>query len=612
MTWTVEVSNVAGILSGSATLSPGQNAVRASNWQGKSSFVAAIRAALGVSRDLTEGREQGTVRLETPDRTVRVDLHRGPEGVDRRGEPYLTDEYDVVRASLFACLDERNDLRRAVREGENLEDVLMRPLDFQNIDERIADLRSERDRVESELAGAETARERLPAVEQKVSRLESELADTRERYERLTDDETDGDGNGGGDGDGQSPGATAAADAASGELAEARAALDRVEGRVDRLERSVDRLESRLADKRAALEDLDPPPETDVEAELAAARERHQERKRDVEVVQSLYAATELVVTEDRLDLVADVERELTGDTLTCWTCGGDASRGDVEAQLETLGERVRSLRAAAEREREEVERLEARREEVQRRRRRERDLRSTVAELEESLADDRRSLAEARDRREAAAERVENLTAAVDETVAEVTDVESELKYRKAELADARDEREALAERAARTDRLADRREEVVDQLETLRGRKEDVRREARAAFDQAMGEILARFDTGFETARLTADFELVVARDGREASLDALSRGELELLGFVAALAGHETFDVAETVPVMLVDGVGDLADDNLHTLVEILRDRAEYLVFTVYPEYDSFDGHEIDPGDWVLATDAGVPAE
>jgi DNA repair exonuclease SbcCD ATPase subunit len=605
MTWTVEVSNVAGILSGSATLSPGQNAVRASNWQGKSSFVAAIRAALGVSRDLTEGREQGTVRLETPDRTVRVDLRRGPEGVDRRGEPYLTDEYDVARASLFACLDERNDLRRAVREGDNLEDVLMRPLDFQNIDERIADLRGERDRVESELAGAETARERLPAVERKVSRLESELADTRERYERLTADDEAG-------GDGPSTGATAATDAASGELAEARAALDRAEGRVDRLERSVDRLESQLADKRAALEALDPPPETDVEAELAAARERHQERKRDVEVVQSLYAATERVVTEDRLDLVVDVERELTGDTFACWTCGGNASRSDVEAQLETLGDQVRSLRAAAEREREEVERLEARREEVQRRRRRERELRSTVAELEESLADDRRSLAEARDRRDAAADRVEDLTTAVDETVAEVTDVESELKYRKAELADARDEREALAERAERADRLAGRREEILGQLEALRGRKDEVRREARAAFDEAMGEILARFDTGFETARLTADFELIVARDGREASLDALSRGELELLGFVAALAGHETFDVAETVPVMLVDGVGDLADDNLHTLVEILRDRAEYLVFTVYPEYDSFDGHEIDPGDWVLATDAEPTAE
>jgi hypothetical protein len=116
----------------------------------------------------------------------------------------------------------------------------------------------------------------------------------------------------------------------------------------------------------------------------------------------------------------------------------------------------------------------------------------------------------------------------------------------------------------------------------------------------------VLSRFDAGFEAARLTPDFELVVARDGQEASLEALSEGELELLGFVAALAGYEAFDVAGTVPVMLVDGVGGLDDDNHQTLVEYLQERTEYLVFTAYPEYTAFEGSEIDPGEWTIATD------
>jgi DNA repair exonuclease SbcCD ATPase subunit len=621
VTWHVRIRNVAGILDGAATLAPGPNAVRASNWQGKSSFVAAVRVALGVSRDLTEGRDRGSVVLELPDRTVTVELVRAGDRIDCRGDPYLTDEYDVARASLFACLDERNELRRTVREGGNLEEVLLRPLDFQNIDERIADLRGERERIESELSGAESAKRRLPSVQEKVTRLEAELAETRETYERLTggeqtapdgrdDDTTPAAEHGDGPGVANVSDVTAAAGATGSELATARSELDRLGSRVDRLERSVDRVETRLAEKRETLEALDPEPPDEIEAELAAARDRYQSVNRDAEVVQSLYSATERVLTENRVDLVADVQRGLTGDTVACWTCGGETTREALEAQLEAIGERVRELRTEADRHREEVERLEARREEVTQRQRQKQDLQSEIADLEATLSDNRQSLADARERYETVADRVDSLTAAVDETVEELTDVESELKYRKAELADARDELETLETRADRVDELSEEHEGVVEEIERLQGRKTEVKRQTRAAFDDAMAEILARFDTGFETARLTSEFELVVARDGREASLDALSMGELELLGFVAALAGYETFDVAEIVPVLLVDGVGDLADDNLHTLVEILRERAKYLVFTVYPEYAAFDGREIDPSDWVLATDDESP--
>jgi wobble nucleotide-excising tRNase len=107
-------------------------------------------------------------------------------------------------------------------------------------------------------------------------------------------------------------------------------------------------------------------------------------------------------------------------------------------------------------------------------------------------------------------------------------------------------------------------------------------------------------------------AEVDLVVVREGHEANLDALSEGELELLGFVAALAGYEAFDVADATPVMLVDGVGGLAETNLHTLVESLRERTEYLVFTAYPEHSAVDGHEIDPAAWTIASDGVATAE
>jgi peptidoglycan hydrolase CwlO-like protein len=595
MTWHVEVEHVAGILEGSARIEPGLNAVRGANWQGKSSFVAAIAAGLGVSRPLTEGSDRGRVRLDMPDRTVEVELVRGEEAVRRHGEPYLTDEYDVARAELFACLGETNEVRRAVRQGENLESVLLGPLDFQNIDERIAELKDERERVESELAQAREARKRLPTVEERVARLESELADLRRRHEALEAEHS----------------GECRVQSSRSDLASARSERDRAETRIERLEGSIERTESKLEEKRAALSEIEVASGGETEQELADARAELDGLERDLEVLQSVYSASEMVLEENRIDLVTDVRRGLAGDAVACWTCGSEVDRSDVENQLEELGERIATLSAEVDEHRETVELLRTRHEEIERSRRRKRELESAVADLEDKLADQREQLATARESRRQAAERVEELADAVDETVAEITDVESDIKYREAELTEARDERDSLERRAGRVATLTEERESLRAEIENLRNRKDEIEYETREAFDAAMGEVLGRFDAGFETARLTPEFELVVARDGQEASLDALSEGELELLGFVAALAGYEAFDVADTVPAMLVDGVGGLDDENHHTLIEYLHERTEYLVFTAYPEHGDFDGTEVDPGEWTIATDPSPAA-
>jgi chromosome segregation ATPase len=596
MTWTIDIDNVAGILDGSATVEPGLNAVRASNWQGKSSFVAAIETALGVATPLTEGKGRGGVRLRLPDREVAVDLVRENGTVHRRGEPYLTDEYDVVRATLFACLGETNEVRRAVRRDDNLEDILLRPLDFQNIDQRIADLKRERERVASELAQAREAKRRLPSVTEKVTQLESELEELHERYDELTD---------GGAG-------TAAAQPTRSDLAQARSERERAENRIERLESTIERTESRLDEKCAELSEVEVDDGEAVESQLAEAREELDGLERDAEVLQSVYSATEMVLAENRLDLLTDIDRGLAGDSVTCWTCGSEADRTDIEGRLDALGDRIGDLRAQIESRRETVEHLEARSEEITQSRRRKRDLESEVAELEGKLADKRQQLDDARERRERARGRIDELADEVDEAVEEITDVESDIKYREAELKEVRDERDSLERRADRVETLSDEQASIREDIEELRNRKDEIKYETREAFDEAMDDILVRFDTGFEGARLTPNFDLVVARDGREASLDALSEGELELIGFVAALAGHEAFGVAETVPVMLVDGVGALDEDNLQALVEYLQGRVEYLVFTAYPEYTTFDGNEIDPGTWTIATDQEMKAQ
>jgi hypothetical protein len=181
MTWTFDINNIAGIRNGEATLERGLNTVRATNWRGKPSFLRAIETAMCTEQSLTEGAEVSSVRLQTDEETDRVDLKRRRGAIGKNGNPYLTDPYDAVCAGLYAFLGENNEVRRAVRSSENLESVLTRPLEFENIDERIAELRQERARAETELDHAEDAVAELAGIESTIDDLEARYQHLRQR-----------------------------------------------------------------------------------------------------------------------------------------------------------------------------------------------------------------------------------------------------------------------------------------------------------------------------------------------------------------------------------------------------------------------------------------------
>ncbi|WP_408960458.1 archaea-specific SMC-related protein [Natrinema sp. 74] len=591
MTWHLTLENIAGIQSGEADIEPGVNAVRASNWQGKSSFLAGIETAFGTETPLTEGRDRGSVTLATDDRTVTVELERTDGSVRRTGEPYIASERDRVCAALFAFLDETNEIRRAVRTGENLEALLTRPLDLENIEAQIAELRRERDQVERELERANTAAERLPKRQERVTTLDAALEELRAKRADL---DVDGD----------------AADAPRDELSDLRAERDRVETRIERLEATTERVRDRLSERRADRESLSVP-EHDVADRLESVRDDLREVERDSELLQSVFEANKRILDEGRAELLTEVSHEVLSDTMACWVCGQEATRDDVESQLDTLDGRISELRAKAQEYEAQVEDLEAKRDEARRARRRKADLEDEIADLEARLAETERSLETATTKRAELDAQIDDLSEEVAVAEDRLTDLESEIKYTEAELADATEELEETERQAEKREVLEEEHEALTEEITELRTRKEEVKRRTRDAFSATLEDLLDRFDTGFETARLTANFDLVVAREGREVALDTLSEGERELLGFVATLAGYEAFDVGERVPVMLLDGLGGLASDNLQVLVEYMADRTAYLVLTAYPEHADFDAHELSPTDWQTVS-YGVDAQ
>lgn len=595
MTWSIDIENVGGIRSGSATLKPGINSVRASNWQGKSSFIRAIKTVMGTDRPLTEGQSSGRVQLRTPAETTTVQLSQQGRSVNREGDPFLSDPYVRRCAELFAFLDESNEVRRAVRAGENLESVLTEPLDLANIDEQIRDLKREREQVEAELDRATSASNRVPALEREIESTEAELETLETELSELRSDAGDD------------------TDVASlrSELSNAQSEKEQVEDLIKRTRNAIERTQSKLNERYEELESIDVPENGDLAAKIEREHDQLSELEGDKELLETLYSANARILSEDRLELLGEVEHGVMEDNHTCWVCGSETTRTEIEQQLDSMREKIETLGAEVSDRRGRVEELQERRDERRSKQKREQDLHQEIQRLEDTLADHEDSLQSAEGRHDVLEERVESLEEEVEHSDDRLTSVESELKYTEAQLEDLREELEECRREAEQRELLEDERDELTDEIEQLRSRKDRIRAETRRAFDDAIDEVIPLFETSFESAHLTGNFDLVVARDGREASLDALSEGEVELLGIVVALAGYEAYDVGDDVPALLLDGLGGLSDESLNTLVEYLEDRAKMLVLTAYPENETLGDWEINPADWSVVSNRGISA-
>ncbi|MEF8771084.1 archaea-specific SMC-related protein [Halodesulfurarchaeum sp.] len=583
MTVEISIANVGGIRNGQSTIESGLNVVRGANWKGKTSFIHAVESALGIPVSITEGSDSGSVTLSGDglDANVEITQTNGTPAIT--GTPILETKSAQAKARLYACLDELNPIRQAIRTGENLESVLTRPLDLENIDERIGELKSERDQIDSEIAKAENSKNAIPQVKERIVTLESQIAEHKSRLEELE----------AGEGEGVSD--------KRDELSQVRSKRNRLQSEINRLNRSIDRYKGKIEEYESELQSISVE-DIDVDyGDIEAKKEELDEIRSDIKVLESLFTANNLVLEENSLGLISDVEHGLDTDAFQCWICGGETTRQEVESNITQLQEKLQVRRSKLNDIKGELNALETEYEQHQQQQKRKQVLEEDIQDLERELADKKQTLAD-RDATVADLEtRINSLSADVDESVEEITDIESELKFRQTELEEAEEELEQHQRSAYQLDQLEDQREEIREELTELRDRKSSIKAEMRETFQETIQKIINDFETGFESARLTSNFKLVVARNGHEANLEALSEGELEILGFVAALAGYEAFDVSETVPFLLLDGLEALSDDNLHQIVTYFENRAEYLLITAHPEHANFSGHQIDPTEW-----------
>ncbi|WP_122088389.1 archaea-specific SMC-related protein [Halalkalicoccus subterraneus] len=595
---TIRAEKIGGIDATSVEFGPGVTALAGRNATNRTSFLQAIMAALGSERASLKGdAERGRVEMYVGDRTYTRTLVRNNGTVAFGGEPYL-DRPQI--ADLFAFLLESNDARRAVVRDDDLRELILRPIDVDEIEATIERLQAEKREMDEELSALSAAeRERGELVEERA-RLEHDLESVEEQLaearEALSEE-----------------GPVESGSEQFDRLRETQSTLEDVTYDLDTERASVESLEDErgeLREERSGIE-LDADDADDLASEIERLRGRKRELDETVSQLQTVVQFNEDMVDAEYPELLGGeddlTDQLLTDREVTCWTCGSTVETDRIEETLSSL----RDLRREkVERRNEVASQLEELTDERDRyrQRREERDrLDRRLSDLETELDERRDRITELETERESLLETVEELESEIeadeDETLdaqKAVTKHELERDRLERELAAIEEDIEEIDDRLEEKSEREERREEINAELENQRTRIERLEREAIGAFNEQMETVLdlleyanleriwiERLATGDE-----ATFDLHVTRSTDsgttyEDSIAHLSESEREVTGLIVALAGYLVHDVHEQVPFMLLDSLEALDSERIAALVEYLEQYASYIVVALLPE-------------------------
>ena len=618
----VAVENIGGISEASVTLPPGVSVLTGENATNRTSFLTALMAGLGSDRASLKGdADRGSVRLEIDGETYTRTLQRQGNTVTFSGDPLLD---DAELANLFAFLLESNEARRTIARGDELREIIMRPVDTDRIDAEIESCKQERQELEAEIERLDKLESEIPELEEERQEKLTELESTREELDAVQTEIEAFD-----KGIDESRSQKQDLEAAFQRVRDAKSELEELEFDLETDRSTLDELKSERADLRdkvAAAEEPEESPDR-LAGRIKELRDRKRRIDDTVSELGSVVSFNEEMLEGEGVDV--NFETQDTGSTptdqlvadadITCWTCGSSVSTDEIAATLD----RLRDLRSEKLDERRTVEsdidELTERRSEIRDRRQELEQAKNRLETVESEIETTEERIAELEQRVETKREEIDELEAEAEsievadheelvelhresnELELRVETLESDIETLDAEIAE---REEAIQSR----DAVEADREEISQRLADLRTRIEDLEREAVDAFNTHMETVLdllaydnldriwierrqERVREGRQKVEKTR-FDLHIVRsaaDGAayEDTVEHLSESEREVTGLVFGLAGYLVHDVHEELPFILLDSLEAIDSDRIARVVDYFRTHAPYIAVALLPE-------------------------
>jgi chromosome segregation ATPase len=619
----IYAENIGGIEKTTVEFSDGTTVLVGRNATNRTSFLQAAMAALGSENVTVKGdAEEASVELTLHDETYTRQLYDREKTVTGDGDPYLD---DPTLADLFAFLLESNEARRAVRANEDLRELIMRPVDTDQIESTIDRLVQKRQTLEDELSEIQDIKGTLPELEERRQRLmqdiESKKADLESKTEEIQ--------NAGGDAD-QKRDEKSEFDAKLEELNETREELDDLRYELETERESLTALQQEHGELQTKLEDLPETPVDDgdnLESEIERLREQKQSLQTDANKLQNVIGFNEeMLEKKDVLSSAIGGEESgdvtdqlLPEDTLQCWTCGNRVEKTEIESTLDQLRKFSRTKMSELRELDDEISDLvDQQRERKERRQKRER-FEQNLSVLETEIDQTKEKIEQLQTRRESVTGEVEQLESAVDELESKDNDriltLHKEANQLQYELGNLENELQRVEQNIEQIEEEIDRESDIEAQVESVseeitehRTKIERLEKNAVEEFSEHMDTVLdlldydnldriwiERVERDVRNGRKTVSehaFELHVVRtsdSGKvyEDTVDHLSESEREVTGLVFALAGYLAHEVYDEVPIMILDSLEAIDSERSAKLINYLTEFTDYLFVALLPE-------------------------
>jgi predicted RNase H-like nuclease (RuvC/YqgF family) len=625
---TVEISveNIGGIDESDLKISAGVSILAGRNATNRTSFLRALMAALGSDNASLKGdSDEGTVEMKYSGETYERTLSRRQGTTLLEGDPYLD---NPAYAELFAFLLESNDARQSVERGDDLYDVIMRPVDTEQIDAEIVNLEEERKDLQATLDELDELDQQLPKLEEERIQLQEEIETKKDELEekRAELDALEIDAE-----------EASEIDNRFRELREERNELENLRQQIEDEKRLVEALREDRDDIEGRLDGLASVDEgelNDLEYEIQRRRNAIESIESTIAELESVLKFNESILEESRLELLQLISDEaaniaddgavtdqlVDGDEeIVCWTCGSQVERDQVEQTVSILRDVYSEKIDERSTLRDEVDELEADRKHIERTRQERNQLQQELDDIETELDAKTDRMDELESEADELEETVRDLDARVEEIETdehderldlhrEINELEFELDRHESQLESVESEITGIEDRLEERTEFQEELESINEEIENLRSRIENLEMEAVDQFNDQMGTILdlLEFDNieriwiervkkevqdGRRKVQKTAfDLHIIRSTDSGsvyEDTVDHLSESERELVGLVFALAGYLVHEVYEQVPFILLDSMEAFDSERLSMLIDYLAEYADYLVVALLPE-------------------------
>lgn len=621
----VSVNNLGGIDSTVVELGSGVNVLSGRNATNRTSFLRSIMGALGSDRvSLKADSEEGSVELALDGETYTRTLERRNDVVVRSGEPYLDDS---TVADLFAFLLESNEARQAVARGDDLRELIMRPIDTEQIRTEIERVRSDRKRIDNEIERIKSLKSKLPTLESRRGDLREQIAEVEAELEtkRNALDESE---NKNSDDSDQSQ-------KREQKLSELQSAQSQLENTRFQIETETESIETLQAEIESLHEELESLPDTididpaAIDAELDQLREKQSSLNANTTQLQSIIQFNEEMLNGTNAEIAAalredesqSVTDQLLADTdsVICWTCGSEVETTQIESTIDSLRDLRKQKLSERSQIKSKISDLKTKRQDAQKKSQRKSSVSRQIDRAEREIEERKERLQSLKDRRtelatqaETLEDEIEALAAAEEnETLDQhkaVTKLELQLDRLTDNLTGLEREIEETETEIDGLSQLEDDREDATERLAELRTKIESIERQSVDAFNTHMESVLdilgyenieriwiERTEKTVREGRRKVDrsvFTLHIVRQNEngaayEDTIDHLSESEREVTGLVFALAGYLVHDVHETVPIMILDSLEAIDSNRIAQLIEYFEAYADTIVVALLPE-------------------------